>query len=262
MHKLVTLSMQELDRLKCIQSVVEGSLKPVRAAERLGMTSRQVRRLASQYRLEGPVGLVSRRRNQRSNNGLDAGLKARVLTILRDSYPISVQHWPRRSLRSGITSWSAKRRFGVCRSLLGSGCHASCEHRRSSNPGHAERASGNWSRSTDVSIIGSKVAHRHAPRSYLSTTVFVDDATSRILVIRFTTSESTFGYFDATREYINTHGKPLAFYSDKASIFRVNRSAAAKGHGHTHFARALYELNIDGICANTPAAKGRVERAH
>jgi hypothetical protein len=51
-------------------------------------------------------------------------------------------------------------------------------------------------------------------------------------------------------------------YSDKASIFRVNQPHAAKGPGFTQFARALYELNIDGICANSPAAKGRVERAH
>ncbi len=48
----------------------------------------------------------------------------------------------------------------------------------------------------------------------------------------------------------------------KASIFRVNHASATGGDGHTQFARALYELNIDGICANTPAAKGRVERAH
>jgi hypothetical protein len=58
------------------------------------------------------------------------------------------------------------------------------------------------------------------------------------------------------------HGKPLAFYSDKASVFRVNKQSAAAGKGHTQFGRALYELNIDGMCANTPAAKGRVERAH
>jgi hypothetical protein len=92
--------------------------------------------------------------------------------------------------------------------------------------------------------------------------VYVDDATSRLMVVRFTNSESTFGYFDATREYITNYGKPLAFYSDKASIFRVNHAGADKGPGHTQFARALYELNIDGICANTAAAKGRVERAH
>src|SRR5258706_1516526 len=81
-------------------------------------------------------------------------------------------------------------------------------------------------------------------------------------ILLFTGTESTFGYFEATRQYFLRHGKPLAFYSDKASIFRVNHASATGGAGHTQFGRALYELNIDGICANTPAAKGRVERAH
>ncbi|MDB6009959.1 MAG: integrase [Gammaproteobacteria bacterium] len=92
--------------------------------------------------------------------------------------------------------------------------------------------------------------------------VYVDDATSRLMTVRFTGSESTFAYFEATREYLGRHGKPLALYSDKASIFRVNQPHAVKGPGFTQFARALYELNVDGICANSPAAKGRVERAH
>jgi hypothetical protein len=92
--------------------------------------------------------------------------------------------------------------------------------------------------------------------------VFVDDATSRLMLVRFTGAESTFGYFEALREYLGRYGKPLALYSDKAGIFRINQPAAVKGPGFTQFARALYELNIDGICANTPAAKGRVERAH
>jgi hypothetical protein len=74
--------------------------------------------------------------------------------------------------------------------------------------------------------------------------------------------ESTFAYFEATHQYLKHCGKPLAFYSDKASVFRVNKQSAAAGKGHTQFGRALYELNIDGMCANTPAAKGRVERAH
>jgi len=80
--------------------------------------------------------------------------------------------------------------------------------------------------------------------------------------VKFTGAESTFGYFEAMREYLGCYGKPLALYSDKESIFRTNKSEAVGGPGFTQFARALYELNIDGICANTPAAKGRVERAH
>jgi hypothetical protein len=92
--------------------------------------------------------------------------------------------------------------------------------------------------------------------------VYIDDATSRLMVVRFTGAESTFAYFEASREYLMHYGKPLAFYSDKHSVFRINNPQAIKGPGHTQFGRALYELNIDGICANTPAAKGRVERAH
>ena len=92
--------------------------------------------------------------------------------------------------------------------------------------------------------------------------VYVNDATSRLMVVRFAGTESTFAYFEATRKYLERYGKPLAYYSDKASIFRVNNVQAIKGPGYTQFGRALYELNIDGICANTAAAKGRVERAH
>jgi hypothetical protein len=82
------------------------------------------------------------------------------------------------------------------------------------------------------------------------------------MVVLFVGVESTFAYFEATHKYLERYGKPLAFYSDKASVFRVNKQSAAAGKGHTQFGRALYELNIDGMCANTPAAKGRVERAH
>ena len=61
---------------------------------------------------------------------------------------------------------------------------------------------------------------------------------------------------------MRAHGKPVAFYSDKASIFRVNKKNPKGGDGFTQFGRAMFDLNIDVICANTPAAKGRVERAH
>ena len=92
--------------------------------------------------------------------------------------------------------------------------------------------------------------------------VYVDDATSRLMEIRFVASESTFDYFAATRTYLDRHGKPVAFYSDQASIFRVNGSEARRNGGPTQFSRALSELNIDIVCANSPQAKGRVERAH
>jgi hypothetical protein len=69
-------------------------------------------------------------------------------------------------------------------------------------------------------------------------------------------------YFEVLRRYLETHGKPVAFYSDKHSIFRVSKEEAAGGDGMTQFGRALAELNIEIICANSSQAKGRVERAH
>jgi hypothetical protein len=55
------------------------------------------------------------------------------------------------------------------------------------------------------------------------------------MTMYFCGAESTFGYFAATRQYIARHGKPLTFYSDKASVFRVNKTEAAAGAGHTQF---------------------------
>jgi hypothetical protein len=252
----VTMSMRELDRLKCIQAVVDGELPASRAAERLAMSPRQIRRWVQRYRLEGPVGLISRRRNRPSNRRLQADLENQVARILREAYPdfgptlatekLAERHqivlaketvrrtqidaglWIPRKLRAPKIQQPRARRACVGELIQIDGC----EHR--------------WfeDRAPACTVL-----------------VYVDDATSRLMTVRFTGTESTFAYFEATREYLVRYGKPLALYSDKASIFRVNKSATS-GPGYTQFARALYELNMDGICANTPAAKGRVERAH
>src|SRR5690349_13878588 len=92
--------------------------------------------------------------------------------------------------------------------------------------------------------------------------VFVDDATSRLMHLQFVESESTFAYFHAARVYLEAWGKPVAFYSDKHGVFRVNHPGALGGDGMTQFGRALHALNIDIICANSSPAKGRVERAN
>ncbi|MCG6859864.1 MAG: ISNCY family transposase [Chromatiaceae bacterium] len=90
--------------------------------------------------------------------------------------------------------------------------------------------------------------------------VYIDDATGRLLELRFVGSETTFDYFHATRRYLERHGKPVAFYSDKHSVFRVNQTGATSGNGLTQFERALHDLNIDILYANSSQAKGRVER--
>src|SRR5271154_6851696 len=92
--------------------------------------------------------------------------------------------------------------------------------------------------------------------------VFIDDATGRLMTLHFTPTESTFSYFEALDNYLAAHGKPVALYSDKFSVFYVKDRASTVGKGVTQFGRALYQLNIEAFCANTSQAKGRVERAN
>lgn len=92
--------------------------------------------------------------------------------------------------------------------------------------------------------------------------VFIDDATSTLMQLRFVKSESTFTYFEALELYLAAHGRPVAFYSDKHAVFRVSNQSAKSGHGITQFGRALNELNVEILCANSSQAKGRVERAN
>ena len=86
--------------------------------------------------------------------------------------------------------------------------------------------------------------------------VFADDATSRLMHLEFVTSESTFSYFGALEAYLCKHGRPVAFYSDKHSVFRIADQGARPGHGMTQFGRALSELNVEILCANSSQAKG------
>jgi hypothetical protein len=91
--------------------------------------------------------------------------------------------------------------------------------------------------------------------------VFIDDATSQLMHLQFVKTESTFSYFAATKSYLERHGKPVAFYSDKHCVFRVAKPGL-QGDGMTQFGRALSRLKIEIICANSSQAKGRVERAN
>jgi hypothetical protein len=109
-------------------------------------------------------------------------------------------------------------------------------------------------------MVATTASFKTAPACTLL--VYIDDATSRLMVLHFTYSESPFSYFEATRTYLERYGKPHAFYSDKAGVFRDNHKPNDHGPGITQLGRVLYELKIDIWCANTSQANGRVERAN
>jgi transposase len=253
---LVTLTMRELDRLKVIQAVVDTGLKPGRAAERLGLSVRQVERLVIRYRERGPGGVASGRRGRPGNRKLDDGLALRALTVIRERYAdfgptlACEKLWECHGIRLAKET--------VRRLMTEAGLWIP---RRQRPPKVYQPRARRACQGELIQIDGCD--HRwfeeRAPACTLL--VYVDDATSRLMVLHFTQTESTFSYFEATRTYLERYGKPVAFYSDKYSVFR-SPNADKTGSSVTHFGRAMYELNIDTFCANSSSAKGRVERAH
>lgn len=253
----VTMSMRELDRLKVIQAVVGGELPTRLAAERLGMTTRQIRRLAQRHRQEGPVGLISRLRHRPSNHRLPEALENQIARILRDEYPDFGPTLAMEKLAERHQIVVAKETVRRIQIAAGLWIPRKLRASKVQQPRTRRACVGEL-----IQIDGCEHAWFEERAPVCTALVFVDDATSRLMWVKFAGTESTFTYFEAMREYLGRYGKPLALYSDKASIFRVTRPGSVNGVGHTQFSRALYELNIDGICANTAAAKGRVERAH
>src|SRR4051794_10032114 len=89
--------------------------------------------------------------------------------------------------------------------------------------------------------------------------VSVDDATSRLMHLRFVPGEGTLDYLRAAGSYVEAHGRPVASYSDRHSVFRV--AGAGRDDGATRFGRSVREPNVEVIRADSPQAEGRVERA-
>ena len=254
---LITMSMRELDRCKVIQSVADGLVKPWRAAQRLDLTTRQVRRLVARLREHGPAALVSGKRAKPSNNRLDPGTAIRAINVIRERYADFGPTLACEKLRECHGLALAKET--VRHLMIAAGLWIPRKQRppKIHQPRNRRACLGEL-----IQIDGSD--HRwfeeRAPACTLL--VYVDDATSRLMTLHFTATESTFSYFEATRGYLEQHGKPMALYSDKATVFRSAQTTTTAGKGVTQFGRAMYELNIDTWCANSSQAKGRVERAN
>jgi hypothetical protein len=251
----ILMSPKEIDRLTVMEKIKLKQVTQGDAAKALGLERRQVIRIYQSYLSEGASGLVSKRRGKQSNNRLSEELKQRAIELVKTHYSdfgptlaheklteehqlsLSVESLRQLMIREAI--WKGKKRKQVI--------HHQIRARRSE---YGEL----------VQIDGSPHAwfEERGPRCTLL--VFVDDATGRIMQLLFEPEESTAGYMEAIRQYLSKHGRPIAFYSDKHGIFRVNIKEAKSGTGETQLSRALRELDIELINANTPQAKGRVER--
>jgi len=254
--ELFTMSATELKRLGALERLAAGDLSQGQVALLLDLSVRQVKRLWRAFRREGPTALQSKRRGRPSNRRLPDDLLERALHLVREHYADCGPTFAAEKLaeRHGIHLDHETLRRGLIAAEL---WHPKHKPKRSVHPPRERRPCfGELAQ-----IDGSHHAwfEERGPKCTLY--VDVDDATSALLSLHFAEQETTAGYFELVRQHALRHGLPLAFYSDRHSIFRVN-GECTKSNGLTQFARALRELNIDLICANSPQAKGRVERAN
>jgi hypothetical protein len=247
----------ELTRLEVLRDLDQKRLTTEAAVQLLGLERRQVFRLLKAYRTEGPTGLISKRRGRCGNRRKPEALRRAALAVIRESYWDFGPTLVAEKLREvhGITLGRETLRLW----MIEAGLWRDRKQRRKRvhQPRPRRDCVGEL-----VQVDGSEHWWFEDRGPQCTLLVFIDDATGRLKHLQFVESESTFAYFRATRAYLEAWGKPVAFYSDKHGVFRVNHPGALGGDGMTQFGRALHELNIDIICANSSQAKGRVERAN
>lgn len=251
------MSEKEIKKTEMMSQLAEKQITQRIAAEHLGISVRQVKRLWNKYQKQGTEGLINKSRGKPSHHQLDDEVKKRVVDLILERYrdfgptlatekllevhgiKISDESVRKIMIAEGLWKNRRKRKIRVFQMRERRACFGEL-----------------------VQIDGSDYHwfEERGPRCTLL--VFVDDATGKLVELWFVPHESFFGYCEASRHYFERYGKPGAFYSDKHGIFHMNHPNATSGDGMTDFGRAMNELGIEIICANTPQAKGRVERAN
>jgi len=249
----IPMSQRERDRLRVLHSVLDGQRTQVEAARLLRLTPRHVRRLLQRLQHGGDAALVHGLRGHPSNHRKAAKLRRRVLQLYRKDYPdfgptFAAEKLAERGLE---VSPDTLRRWLLAEGLWQP--QRRREQHRSRRPRRAcfgelvqmDTSLHDWTESRGEDMV---LIH------------MIDDATSRLLA-RFYDADTVLNHFDLLRRWLQAHGRPLALYTDRHSIFEPQDKGKALPDAQTQFGRALRELDIELIRARSPQAKGRVERS-
>jgi transposase len=209
---LVSMSPRELSRAEVMQQLKAKRITQRQAAEQLGLTVRQVKRLWRAYRAGGAKALVSKQRGRPSNHQLDPKIKEKALGWIRERYadfgPTLAQEKLREVHHLNL-SLETVRQVMITEQLWQ-------PHRAKPVQTHPLRTRRSR-RGELVQLDGSPFAWFEDRGPACSLLVYIDDATGQLLELFFTPAETTFSYFAATERYLTRHGRPVAFYSDTAS---------------------------------------------
>jgi transposase len=258
MDELLTMSEQEITRLEAMQRIEEKRLTQKEASRMLKLSVRQIKRLYRAYKGKGAKGLISSRRGKPSNHRKDKAEMQRALDLLKERYEDfgpTLAHEKLKEVHGVQLSRESVRMLMIAEGMW--------KPKRAKQPGAHPMRERRACLGELVQIDGSDHAWFEECGPKCTLLVYIDDASGRLLELWFVTDETFFAYCEASRHYFERYGKPVAFYSDKHGIFRVNQErTTGLTSGLTQFGRAMQDLEIEIICANSPQAKGRVERAN
>lgn len=260
------MTQRDRDRLIALKKVRKGLITQRQAAEEIGQTERHIRRLLVKLKREGDRAVVHGRRGKRSNRKLDEKSQAKAVAILgQETYRgfgptlaseyLSKHHQITVS-RETVRAWMIEARLWRSRKQKVEKVHS--WRQRRSRCGEMVQ----WDTSEHQWL------EERGPKLYLIS--MIDDATSR-LHARFVLHDSTAENMRLLWSYLERHGRPVSFYTDKASLFqtapKVARDVKELPRDEraplppTQIGRALAEVGIVWIAAHSPQAKGRVERS-
>ncbi len=249
MDEVLEMSTKELERYDVLNGVRRRALTQVKAAELLGITDRQVRNLLTLIESKGPQGLVSRKRGRPSNRKKPEAFKHQILSIVREKYEDFGPSFAREKLAEvhnlnvsteTLRKWMTEVHIWV-----------PGQRKIKTHPLRKRRACFGEM----IQVDGSHEYWFEDRGEWCVLIVFVDDATGKITSLYFSKGESLDAYFKAMEKHLKRYGKPMSIYSDRFSVF----DSPVEGN-LTQFKRALETLGIKSILANSPQAKGRVER--
>ncbi|HEX3587402.1 MAG TPA: ISNCY family transposase [Candidatus Angelobacter sp.] len=252
------MSSKERRRLEVMSLIRDKKISLSKGSALLHLSVRQMRRVWKRYQVHGDAGLIHKLRGRRGNRALKASLKRAVL-----------QRYAKRYAGFGATLAAEKlqedglsvRRETLWRWLLQEGLWTR-RHRRKLHRSRRERRS---CLGEMVQMDGSHHDWFEGRGERCVLMVMIDDATSRTFA-RFSAGETTAAVMELFGSYVRQHGLPQSLYVDRDSIYRSDRQATVeeelRGQNGpaTQFARAMAQLDVELILANSPQAKGRVER--
>lgn len=251
----VAMSQRERDVLKAMQPVLDGKRTQAEAARLLQLSVRQVRRIQRKLEEHGDTALVHGLRGQPSNHQHTSAFRAKVLRAYRKQYhdfgpTLACEKLTKDGLKVGVET--------LRRWLLAEGLW---EQRRQRDP-HRSRRPRRRCFGELVQMDASIHDWLEGRGEQVVLITMIDDATSRLLA-RFYPAGTVETHMDLLGRWLRKHGRPLALYTDRHSIFEPHEKGQplADPDATTQFGRALEELDIELIRARSPQAKGRVERS-